>query len=295
MSYKRSLISDGNYLISDDDGNELVLSTGEKGVRILYSDYDSGLFEAAGSVAASLGYEEISFFFLVMDSKLMEIAGLLGYEIQDSYSIIGVNLKELFLSKAVKKSLGMKFEGISYYPLRDLMMYQLSELADFWEEENIPLKAADIGRFDEDLSGIAYDENMKIRSVILVCASGEDILIECLYGLGKNDPKYIMAAVQGFAEELIGIDLVDVYRQIVMIEANRTISPLLRRLLDKQYGLSDLGKVCAARKHISGDSKASVLEDGAMLSISRKEEIEEKLSKRKYQNNINWKMTWEHR
>ena len=102
-----------------------------------------------------------------------------------------------------------------------------------------------------------------------------------------------MAAVQGFAEELIGIDLVDVYRQIVMIEANRTISPLLRRLLDKQYSLSNLGKVCAARKHIIGDSKATVSEDGAMLSISRKEEIEEKLSKRKYQNNINWKMTWE--
>ena len=138
-------------------------------------------------------------------------------------------------------------------------------------------------RFDEDLSGIVYNQDMNIASFILSYTQGEEIIIECLYGTKKGDPRYIMAALQGFAREMITLRLLNMYRNITVIEANATVGPLLRRLLDGKYEVMDDGTVKRAEKLLKKVPKPrkslKILKSNLKKLLLRKQQL--KLSQQK--------------
>ena len=291
MKYFKTDISDSTVLILDEKENAIALDLSDDTARILYADPDKELITAAGEYAGNMGKSQIVADFCFTGAGIKEALKECGYEFISGSSILAVNIKELFSSKAVQKSISISFPEVSWVPFRDLLLYQLEELVDEFAREKIPLKREDIGRFDEDLSGIVYDSNGRIKAFVLVSEAGADLLFECMYGASGNEPKYIMAALQGFAKEMISCDLLDIYDRIVILEINSKVTPLIKRLLDSNYELERLGNINSGKKNLSGTFIVPEFESGKSARIAR-ELLLNKLGERYYQSNINWKVSW---
>jgi hypothetical protein len=296
MMYKVKELSDNILIISNHLGEKAVLQISGSEARFLFADPNQKIIEAAEELAGSRGCVTIIWDFC---SEVRNVRRLLeegGYDIIESKRILEVNIKQLLASKAVKKSIAINFPDTDFIPFRELMLYQLEELENTIKAADIPLTREDIARFDEDLSGIAYDEKNRIQAFILVSDKADDILIECLYGVHGNNPKYIMTALQGFAREIVRCLLTDVYEDICMLEYNETVSPLLKRLLDSKYQVRDNEKVLHAAKSLlqSGTSEETISEDKSNLRESvYLVRIQEDIAKIPYQGNINWKSCWD--
>ena len=295
MGYTKVELSENILALRDDDNKYLYMSTENNSARILYSEEDADLFEYAENEAILSGKNVITYDFCDEYEETAAFLKGIGYEIEKGPAILAVNTQELFASKAVKKSLTISFPDAKYVPFRELVLSQLMELGDFIKANGIPIRKEDITTFDEDLSGIVYDKEENVKSFILVTPQGGDLIIECLFGINKNDPRFIMSALQGFGNEMVFSDIIDVYDRIVMLEMNKTIRPLLKRLLDKDYDLTEIGTVLLSKKEIKkeiADTEEGVKEDSTFVKKSAGLDLENHISQRSYQRNINWKAIW---
>ena len=290
MRFTRCDLPDDRLRIMDEDNNFIILKCFGNDARIMSVPSNYELIKAAEVQALSMGMEKVVFDY---SSELEEMSSYLqeaGYNLTDSYKILSVDARELMISKGVTKSLSIDFPGIEYVPFRDLILYQAQELVDMLEREKIILGRNDIDRFDEDLSCIAYDEDSKPKAVVLVSTQGKEILVELLYGMGGHNPQFIMAALQGFAREINYLGLLYVYDTISMLEVNESITPLVKRLLDKEYSLEVSGTVKKAVKELSDKGEDSGIE---IEEITGRHYMEEKIGY-PYQNNINFKSQWKY-
>jgi hypothetical protein len=292
MKYYKTSVSENIEFIRDEKDNSLAMDFSVNPPRILFADNNEELLKAAESLAGSRGRKEIVYDCSSFNDLTLDLLNKAGYELSKRQSILSVNIEELFSSQAVKKSLGISFPDVVWIPFRDLLLYQLEELVEEFEKAKIPLKKEDIERFDDDLSGIVYDKNGSVRAFVLVSLSGPDLLFECLHGIGGNDPKFIMSALQGFAKEITYNDLLGIYDRIIMLEMNGTVRPLIKRLLDNTYELSEPGYIICAKKSLPEKQAKAEFQDGGSVRVA-KNLISEKLSETYYQSNINWKVEWE--
>ncbi len=295
MSYTKTILSGGEILLSDEQGNGAAIRNYGDTARVLFTDKESGIAAELEKEAEALGCRELEFDCysrLANTISFMKKAGFTGDETKD---ILAVMTAELMNSKAVRKSLVINFPDTDYIPFRELLLYQLDELYTVIKNAGIPLSREDLLRFDEDLSGIAYDVKRKIQAFILVSVKAGDILIECLYGVNGNNPKFIMCALQGFAREIIRCRMMEIYERICMLEYRDNVRPLLKRLLDSKYEVMILGNVVHMSKELpkseGGAEAEGTTEDKAAALLARKK-IEEKVAGIPYQGNINWKAAW---
>ena len=295
MNYYRADLKNKITLFASEDGDMTALRLGGDEARIIYTDRDPIAFGLAEKKAKDSGKEKV---ICEYASKYWEYKLFLeerGYSFLDTMPVLTANLWELFDSKGVKKSIEIDFPGTEYIPLRNLMLYQMEEIAELFKTASIPLTKDDLVRFDDDLSGIVYDQNLKIVSVILSSVQGNEIVIECLYGTKKDDPRYIMAALQGFAKEIIDCDILEVYENVAVLEVNSTVGALIKRLLDGRYEVKSPAVVVRAEKKFNDsayDDLPEVIVSDRLKTFELKKMLEEKLEYRSYQNNINWKTDW---
>ena len=281
-------LPDGRVRIMDDEDNFIIIKCFGRDARIMSIPSGYELIKAAEAEAFDRGMERILFDY---SSELEELSSYLqesGYTLSDSFKILSVNARELMTSKGVTKSMAVDFPGIEYVPFRDLIAYQEEEVVDILAREHIILGKNDLDRFDEDISCVSYDENSKPKAVVLASTQGKEILVELLYGLGGYNPQFIMAALQGFAREMTYLGLLTVYDRISMLEVNESITPLVKRLLDREYSLDVTGTVKKAVKELSDAARDPGIE---LENITGKHYIEEKIGY-PYQNNINFKSQW---
>ncbi|MBO5621182.1 MAG: hypothetical protein J5959_06085 [Butyrivibrio sp.] len=286
MRIKKTYLPNDIIRLADDMGNVALWSKYGENARILGMPQSAELLKAVETDAYNSRKDVICFDFPNELSSIVSELENQGYEIKNSVKILSVNAKELFASRGVEKSIGVSFSSVEYVPLRDLLLYQVEEMMEFLLEMKISLGPADIARFDDDMSCVVYDEDSRIKSVILASTYGNEILIELLVGAEKNNPQYIMAAMQGFAKEFLSIRLSEVYDRIAMLEVNGSISPLVKRLLDKEYVLDDSKYVVSAKKKLTGgddDIEFEELINDPYLTIP---------DSFPYQENINLKMQW---
>ncbi len=294
MTYSKAVLNDGTVIFADDNKELLGLSIRNE-ARILYADPSPALVKLSEKEAELAGKNLITFDF---SNRYMDTASFftdLGFDISETNNILSVNAKELFASKGVQKSIRIKFPGTSFIPIREMLFFQLEELLSAANNTGMQLTREDIVRFDEDLSGTAYHEHGRIMSFILVCDQGKELVIECLYGVKKNDSKYILTSLCGFALELLRCDLLDVYDRITMLEMRKSVGPLLRGLLDNRFMVDDSGKIIHAEKNVRSlpnDELPQVRQATASEALDMRKALEEKLHFRYYQDNINWKTGW---
>ncbi len=296
MAVYRSEKGKDKILFANDEDKLIMVDTGaDTTARILYCDGDIELLHLAENEALLRGKTNIVYEFGSRYSEDRDFFADQGYEISEKMKILSVNLSDIFESKGVQKSMKIKFPGTEYVPFRELMLYQLEELEALFTSAHIPLTMEDIVGFDYDLSGIVYDENMKIMSLVCSAVQGREIIIECLYGTKKADPRFIMSALQGFAGQLIFCNLMDIYNTITVIEANPTVGMLLRRLIDSRFIIRQDGRAVEAKKTIAAgydNLTASVAEADHLKAAAFDVSLEKKLKYRYYQHNINWKTGW---
>ena len=295
MAVYRSEKGNDRILFANDNDKLLLIDNGGAASKILYADADSDLLKLAENEAVLSGKSRMEYRFC---SRYPEDTALFagnGYELTETKKFLSVNIADLFESKGVQKSMKIEFPGTEYIPFRELMLYQLEELENLFSLAHIPLALEDIVRFDDDLSGIVYDENMNIMSLVCASVQGREIIIECLYGTKKKDPRFIMSALQGFAMQLIFCDLAEIYNAITVLEANPTVGMLLRRLVDSRYTVRDDMRVLTATKALPkgmDGAGSMVLEADNLTAAKLEDSLEKKMKYRYYQRNINWKTDW---
>ena len=288
MKYLKSVLPGEIVRIADEDENLVTLKYYDKCARVLSAPDTIELLRAAEADAISEGKDNICFSFPSERSDISSEFEEEGYDIKNSTRIISVSARDLFASKGVMKSLGVTFSGFTYIPLRDLLLYQVEEMVELLHEQGIFLDANDIDRLDDDLSCIVYDDESRIKSLILVSTQGKEILIELLLGVIKNNPQYIMAAMQGFAKEFLSFRLLEVYDRISMLAANESIVPLIKRLLDKEYKVDESLSVAGADKSLKGAGK----NEDIVFEKTNYSPFFKMPANYPYQENINWKMQW---
>ncbi len=295
MTYIKRKLSDDSFFITGPDESSIAVKVRGDEARILFSDDDEDLLKLAENQALALGCRKISCDYFSAFRRFNSFLEGNGYETETGKNIIGVNIRDIFASKAVQKSLVIDFPDTDFIPFGELMLYQLEELKELMDKAGIPLTREGLGELDEGLSGIAYDKNRKIRAFILVSAKAEDILIECIYGVSKYNPKYIMTALMGFGKEMIRCGAVQMYEKIMMLEFNDTVRPLVQRLLDGKYEILSPGKILHSAKKLSDmpvlESGLEVREDRISVYEAR-QLYDREILKRPFQGNINWKADW---
>ncbi len=295
MPYIKRKISNNRFLLTDAENRNIAVGVRGDEARILFADADENLLKAAEKEAFHLGCRRMTCDFYDAFRRFNAFLTENGYESDRTKKIIGVNVKDLFASKAVRKSLVIDFGDTDFIPFGELLLYQLDELCILMEKAGVPISRDEIGSLDQDLSGIAYDKNRRIQAFILVSVKADDILIECLYGVSRNNPKYIMTALQGFGKEMIRCGITGMYEKICMLEYSDTVRPLVQRLLDGKYELMELGNVMHS-EHIPEeimDDDTTPEEKKDRLSMHEAAVIyDREILRRPYQGNINWKADW---
>ncbi len=288
MKFFKSPLTDERIKISDENGSYIALKYYGSDARVMTVPFDYKFIKAATTLAALDGKKRIYFDFPDSLEEMPELLKADGYEVSQGYRILSVNAGELFSSKAVEKSIDIEFPKAEYVPFRDLILYQVEEVIARLAEEKIIIGSKDIERFDDDLSCVVYDDKRKLRSVILASTQGNEVLVELLFGMDSGSPLYIMAALQGFAWEFLSYHLLDVYNRISMLEVNESITPLVKRLLNKEYLVSVEGTVLRASKELSAKDRESGI---TFEDVTRSFPPEDKIGY-PYQNNINFKSQW---
>ncbi len=288
MNYTRTLFSDGTVLISDPEGKEILMKYYGDTARILHIDLQKELLGAAMKDAYDHGMTAVTYDYFDQLTARTTFFENEGFEIAKSKTVMSVDCQELFSSKGVIKSMGIPFPGVEWLPFRDMLPFRFEEMEDIFRENNIPLTALELKRFDEDLSGMILDEHRAPQALLLVSSQGVELVVEFIFGIVKNKPMYIMAALRGFAREIMSLDILDVYKKISMIEINDSVRPLITRLLDKKYSVVDEGQVLNARKAIAPEQTDSFI----LLESNEKQGSLEQKRLLPYQDNINWKMQW---
>ncbi len=288
MKFFKSALHDGRVRILDENKNAIILKFFDNNARIMTVPENYDLVKAAQTLAISQNVKRINFDYKSDLTSLEEQLQEDGFKISNSVNILSVSATDLFASKGVKKSIDIDFPDVEYIPFRDLILYQAQEAIDLLSKEKIIIGDNDIDRFDEDLSCIVYDEARRPKSIILASTQGKEIVIELLFSMAGSNPKFVMAATQGFARELLSLRLLEVYDRISMLEVNDSITPLIKRLLDKEYSLDITGEVHSASKELSESSESADIEfEDVPLGLF----VDEKIGY-PYQNNINIKSQW---
>ncbi len=291
MTFTKTFIEKDYIKISDLDNGLLLMRIYDKNARIMYCSGDESIIKAGEKAALEMGKSLMVYDFPGSLEGMSDVLNSLGYTCKNGKKIMSVNTKELFSSTGVTKSVKIPFRNAQWAPFRDLLVYQFEEILNILKEQKIPIDRYALDRFDDDLSGVVYDNDHRPQAVILSSVYGKEILVELLLGFNKNNPEYVMASMQGFAKELIDGDMLDIYDIITMFELNNSISPLLKRLLDKEYDLFESGYAVHAEKKLSQPESYNDIEMTEKEPFGRFVLSEEARSS--YQDNINAKMQWQ--
>ncbi len=292
MNYRQYNLENDIILIRDEEDNTLYMKYYGDVVRILRTDESSNLIKAAEMAAYFRGKERMLIDFYSDQTELKELLEQNGYGMVSDKRVLSVVSSELFVSKGVKKSINIDFPVAHFYPLSDLMSLQLDELVDVCGQHRIPITHKDVERLDQDLSGVVYDDHSRVQAFILASEYGNEALVEFLFGLSKDKPQFIMSALQGFAKQFQKYEFGDIYSSIAMLEINPSITPLLKRLLDKEYSLSVEGQIVQASKRLSDACIVSNLEISE-AAPSDESDTTLPVHRSLFEDNINWKMQWD--
>ncbi len=290
MGIFKNVLSDGLVCLHDEGDNFLFMKYYENNARIISASIDKDIALAAEQEAVRSGKNMIICDFPSGNPELEKVFLENKYFIDQGNEFISVRSSELFESTGVVKSMQAEFSSCEFVPLRDMLLYQIEQLAALFENHKIPLTSSDIVRFDNDLSGVVYNNQLRPQAVVLASVYGTEVMIDFLYGFVKDKPQIIMAALQGFAKEFAGHEFVKIYDTVAMLRIRDSILPLLKKLLDKGYEIVSMGRAVAARKVVGKDSlfdEIEIIEEPEnSVYASLLEGIDH------YQHNLNWKMQW---
>ena len=207
--------------------------------------------------------------------QIEALAAEKGISPEEGVPVISVKRLELLGSSAVKKSLNVVSKGMHCAPLGEIWNYQYDEIVAFLGKRHIEMTEERLDRFAPELSQIVYDDQERVRAVLLCTSDADGIFVHLLLG-SSNAAEFIMTVLQGFIKAAMEKKANENDR-IYMVAAQDMVAKLLRRMLDKKYQIEVLGRVHCLKTE----------EDAELAAACREEE-----NKSLVQKNIGWKMAW---
>ncbi len=298
MKVMMSAKEDGCIRLEEAGGASLTLDVSGEEAYVLYIHVPEQqrrqgiakvLLAGAEKIAVKEGRKRMHCDFYQETEGFRELMEAEGYAVSEKEQVVFVRTEQLVSSTGVKKTLRAKFDGISVESFDEMLIFQWQEIAEFLQNFNYGVELNEMVRFEPSLSFAVYDEEYKPRAVFLVTAHEEELLVEFMFGFSTDKQQYVITAAKEFVKAIIDQDLVDTYPKISMIAVNSSVIPLLRRLLDKGYEVSESGKVLRADKELT--VSGSYPEEGGTIHDATFW-MRQAITGARYQCNINEKYRW---
>ena len=300
MKLTKKTWPDGTFRLEAEEGSVCTVHPEDGKARLLSlvvpeerrrTGQGRALLAAAEAEAQALGYSDV---YCDFSSKLLPFRGLLeqaGYAVSEQGKLLSVQTAELFASAGVQKSLRMKFPGMSLLSFADLMSFQLMEVEQLLQRFHFPATSQRLARSDQILSSMAYDSDYAIRSVLLVAKGEQELRVELLAGVSRSKPQFALGACQKFMQNVQRLGLEESHPKLVVLDVGGRVVPILRRLMDKNYQLTEEAVILHAQKQTPPDTIRPELTD-EQTAQPGEEPWRQDLSDIPWQNNINEKYQW---
>lgn len=250
---------DKDIIRLDGDGCIAVLRLGKTTATLIYlhipEDDLAGSTRAQclsyiESAAALAGVKKLIYEFQE-DEELIGLFKRSDYEIKKAGEMISFAAADILDSEAVKKTLRMKIPVFRSAIFEELFAFQKDELSGFLRQLHFPMENDDLGRFDDRLSIVSYDESYQPHAMILTTKWDEGYLVDLLIGFSKTKPQYTLSVCQEFARMLEELSMEQDPGRIFVYSCEDFVKALILRFLDKKYELRIEYPVMRAVKNLS--------------------------------------------
>ena len=298
MHLFKTVDSNDHVRIEENNGAAVTLNLRGDTARVLSiivpkADRDDGIGSALLSAAESEAYKRgavrIEADYSAWIEGMSDFFDAMEYKVRENGPVCAIDTKTLLASDSVKKILKKDLPGARFSSLEELGMSEWDDLLGHMPDFSLRLKSADMGAFSKRMSGVVYDKNGALQSMILCSERGEDVHIDFLVSARKESSAYVMAALQGMLIEIYASGGGASYPRITAFCAHENVSRLMERALSKKP--DEIGKAMYAVKELNEDNAADIeIEedlDEDMDGAWRRE-----ISKVPLQGNIEWKAGW---
>ncbi|MCR5097593.1 MAG: GNAT family N-acetyltransferase [Lachnospiraceae bacterium] len=125
-----------------------------------------------------------------------------GYACIDGEPIYNYDAQKLLSNKQYAGYCSNRLSGVKAYRFADMSSAQKNRVFDLLRENGERNSESNTAGFSYDLSVSVYrSDDMRLpRACLIATEDSEHVNIAQLYGSGKNNPKFILAAIFGFTE-----------------------------------------------------------------------------------------------
>ncbi|MCR5452139.1 MAG: GNAT family N-acetyltransferase [Lachnospiraceae bacterium] len=248
------------------------------------------LLDATEQLAYNYGLKILESDYIVEHSALNALFKKRNFELDEGVPVLAVNLENLLKSKAVKKTLRNQLPDLEFITLEEMFMSQYDVMIEILRRFDIRLDSVDMNNLVQNISGVVFDRDKKLKSLVLCSESGFDLHVDILFGVMKNGPQYVLAALQGMLLNLVRNGGAENYTNLSMIAANKFTETLLVRVLDKDYEIEKRGSSMHARKELTGENGLEISSDAFG---DKQYDWHDELEEYPLQGNAGWKIAWQ--
>ncbi len=179
---------------------------------------------------------------------LKEFFTKFGYACIDGEPIYDYDAKKLLTNKQYAGYCSRRLSGVKAYRFIDMTTAQKNRVFNLLRENGERNTESNTAGFSPDLSVSVYrsDDMRMPRACLIATESGTKVNIAQLYGSGKNNPKFILAAIFGFTHALRkhGVGGID---DIGMVAAHPGVKKVFELLFGKRLKPTESGLVHAIK------------------------------------------------
>ena len=136
--------------------------------------------------------------------ELNEFFSKIGFACIPGEPIYDYDVKKLMTNKQYAGYCSKRLSGVKAYRFTDMTQAQKNRIFNLLRENGERNTESNTAGLSQDLSiSIFRSDDMRTpRACLVATESGSQVNIAQLYGSGKNNPKYILAAIFGFTEAM---------------------------------------------------------------------------------------------
>ncbi|MCR4797581.1 MAG: GNAT family N-acetyltransferase [Lachnospiraceae bacterium] len=163
--------------------------------------------------------------------------------------IFDFDVKKLLTNKQYAKYCKRKLSGVVSVPYVRLSDAQRNRISDLLRANGERTTDKNVAGFSEQMSIAVYrqDDPRTPRACLLVTEYNRQVNIAQLYGSGKNNPKFLLAAILGFTEAVQMMGGAKTYDTLGMVAAHPGVKKAFELLFGKRMTPMESGLMHAIR------------------------------------------------
>ncbi len=171
-----------------------------------------------------------------------------GYACIDGEPIYDYDVKKLMSNKQYAGYCAKRLSGVKAYRFRDMSQAQKNRVFNLLRANGERNTESNTAGFSQDLSVSVFrsDDMRTPRACLIATEDNDRVNIAQLYGSGRNNPKFILAAIFGFTEAIKrhGVDGIN---ELAMVAAHPGVKKVFELLFGKRLKPTESGLVHAIK------------------------------------------------